>query len=201
MRPVDFYYGLGSRYSYLAATQIADLAAETDAVFNWRPLFSGELMARLGRSPFEGAPLSGQYDWIYRQRDAERWAALYGVPFLEPPPFAVSPERYALAAEAARRWDRAEAMSLALFDAIFGTGATVGDPEIRAAAVTADLDAGAHARHMEAPEVAAAVETSIRSALEAGVFGVPAFVVDGELYWGNDRLPLLRRQLLQGKQI
>lgn len=198
MTAVDFYFGLGSRYSYLAATRIADLAAETGARFRWRPLFSGELLRRLGRSPFEGAPLSGQYDWSYRQLDAERWADLYGVPFVEPPPFALPPVRYALAAEAARRDGRVGAMSLALFRSIFAAGAPAGAPEIAAAATAAGLDPDAHAVAMADADTAAAVEATVVEALAAGVFGVPTWVVDGDLYWGNDRLPLLRRRLLQG---
>lgn len=200
MTRVQFFYGLGSRYSYLAATQVPSLAARTGAAFDWRPLFSGELMRRLGRSPFEGPPLSGQYDWTYRRIDAERWAALYGAPFVEPAPFALPPARYALAAEAARGFGRIEAFSLALFDAIFGAGAPVGAAEIRAAAAAAGIDPAAHASRTDAPETAAAVEASLEAAIGGGAFGVPAFLVDGDLYWGNDRLPLLERRLLQGEQ-
>jgi len=200
MTRVQFFYGLGSRYSYLAATQLPALAVRTGAAFKWRPLFSGELMRRLGRSPFEGAPLSGQYDWTYRRIDAERWAALYGAPFVEPAPFALPPERYALAAEAARGFGRIEAFSLALFRAIFGTGAPVGAAEVEASAAAAGIDPAAHAAATDAPETAAAVEASLEAAFGAGVFGVPTFLVDEDLYWGNDRLPLLERRLLQGEQ-
>ncbi len=200
MATVDFYYGLGSRYSYLAASRIAGISTRTGATFRWRPLFSGEMMRRLGRSPFEGAPISGQYDWDYRQTDAGRWAAFYGIPFIEPARFALAPSRYAIAAEAARHWNRTEAFSLALFEAIFATGTPVGNAEIAAAAAKSGLDPAAHSARTDAPEVAAAVDAAVDEALRAGVFGVPTFVVDGDFYWGNDRLPILEHRLLQGKQ-
>lgn len=195
MTAVDFYFGLGSRYSYLAATQVPAVARRTGAAFRWRPLFSGLLMERLGRSPFEGAPLSGQYDWTYRRIDAERWADYLGVPFVEPAPFATPPTQYAIAAEAARAWDKVEAMSRALLDAIFTAGAPVGAAEIGAAAEAVGIDAAAHAAAMADPAAAARVEASVDAALAAGVFGVPSFVIDGATYWGNDRLPLLEHRL------
>jgi 2-hydroxychromene-2-carboxylate isomerase len=48
---VPFYFGPGSRYSYLAATQLDRVAAETGARFVWRGLFSGDLIARTGGTP------------------------------------------------------------------------------------------------------------------------------------------------------
>ncbi|MGH6944957.1 MAG: hypothetical protein ACREH6_12145 [Geminicoccaceae bacterium] len=59
MLRLDFFYGIGGRYSYLASTQIARLEADTGC----RPLDSGDLFAVRGTDPFAGAPVSGQYDW------------------------------------------------------------------------------------------------------------------------------------------
>ena len=76
MTTVDFYYSIGSRYSYLASSQIAALERETGCRVVWHPLNSTTLISRRGANPFEGPPVSGQYDWSYRERDAKRWAAL-----------------------------------------------------------------------------------------------------------------------------
>ena len=56
---VDFYYGLGSRYSYLASTQLERIAAETGCRFAWHPVSSGALMRLRGGRPFRGEPVSG----------------------------------------------------------------------------------------------------------------------------------------------
>ena len=83
--PIDFYYGLGSRYSYLASTRIEALEAATGRTVRWRPLYSGDLFEARGTNPFAAAePRSGQYDPAYRRADAEAWADCYGVPFREP---------------------------------------------------------------------------------------------------------------------
>ena len=119
---VDFYYGLGSRYSYLASTQIARLEAETGCRVRWRPLYSGDLFAARGADPFQGRPVSGQYDWAWRRFDAECWADYYGVPFREPADVRLEPRRLALAATAAGRLGALERFSRRLFEAVFADG-------------------------------------------------------------------------------
>jgi hypothetical protein len=70
--------------------------------------------------PFRGPPVSMQYDWEYRRRDATRWAALYGVPFVEPRGrLRLDPELLALAATAARGMGQGEAYAWQLFRAVF----------------------------------------------------------------------------------
>ena len=101
---VDFYFGAGSRYSYLAATQLRELETETGARFNWLAVDSARLIAARGDDPFAVPNGAGQYDWSYRQKDAEAWADFYGVPFREPRGrLALDPDLLSLACTAARR--------------------------------------------------------------------------------------------------
>ncbi|MFN9061920.1 MAG: hypothetical protein ACK5WL_18360, partial [Pseudanabaena sp.] len=58
---IDFYYGLGSRYSYLAASQIPRIQSQFDCKFIWKPLFSGALIRLRPHNPFTDQPSSGQY--------------------------------------------------------------------------------------------------------------------------------------------
>ena len=122
MPGVDFFYGLGSRYSYLASTQVERIEQETGCHVTWRPLSSTDLMAASGHNPFEGEPVSGQYEWTYRQRDAEAWAAYYGVPYREPERFRTDPRHLAEACIAAGRFGRLVEYSRAMFTAIFVEG-------------------------------------------------------------------------------
>src|SRR5262249_45579206 len=80
---VDAYLGLGSRYSYLASTQLDRIAADAGVTFNWIPIVSADLFTP-GRNPFEGTPVSPQYEGRYREADARAWAEYYVVPFREP---------------------------------------------------------------------------------------------------------------------
>ena len=195
---VDFCFGVGSRYSYLAAAQLGALEAEMGVRFNWRAVDSARLIAMRGSNPF-AAPGVGQYDWGYRRRDAEAWADLYGVPFREPHGrIALDPDLLSLACTAARRLGAAEGYARALFRAVFVDDvAAVGRAECVGRAVEAGLDRSAFADALAAADPQAERDRATQEAAEAGAFGVPTFVLDGRLFWGNDRLPLLRHALLR----
>lgn len=197
MSTVDFFYGLGSRYSYLASTQIEALERETACRVAWRPISSVDLMALRGRSPFAGEPLSGQYDWGYRRRDAEAWADYYGVPYVEPAPFVVDPRVFATACHAAGRLGAVEAYSRRMFTAIFADHAAVDREQCIRLADESGLDPGRFGALLDDPAVAADVQATTEEAHRRGAFGVPTFFVGEFMVWGNDRLPLLRHHLLR----
>ena len=188
---VDFYYGLGSRYSYLAATQLARIAAETGCRFEWHPLKSGALMELRGGHPFHGAPASGQYEWPYRQLDAEAWAEYYGVSYREPVDFLVDPAYLAVAASAAKRLGAVEAYSRRLFQAIFVEGRVIAEADLIGFAAEVGLDPQTFRSHLDDPATTALYQDELRQARDRGAFGVPTFFVGTRLFWGNDRLPLV----------
>jgi len=198
-RTIVFFYGIGSRYSYLASTQLERLTAVTGCRICWRPLYSGDLFAARGRDPFEGQPASGQYDWAYRRRDAERWATYYGVPYREPEDVRFDPRRLALACTAAAALGAVEPFSRRLFRALFVDGLSpLDDAACAGLAREVGLDQDAFHRALAQPETAARLAATVEEAAARGLFGVPSFVLGDEVYFGNDRLPLLRHALLHG---
>lgn len=195
MAEVRFYYSIGSRYSYLAASQLQELVEETGCSIDWLPLNSMRLLSERGGGPFRGDPISGQYDWSYRTRDAERWAELYGIPFVETRGrVEFDAEALALTATAAKRLGKIEEVTRALFAAVFDGSTSVVDAEecVRRAE---SCGLAAFRSELEQPATRKQLEHTMKSAHRAGVFGVPAFVVEGELFWGNDRVVLLKRHL------
>jgi 2-hydroxychromene-2-carboxylate isomerase len=195
---VDFYFSIASRYSYLAASQLVLLQEEAKCVIQWHPLNSLRLLKERGQSPFEGPASSGQYDWTYRETDARRWAELYGIPFVEPRGRVdYDSESLALAATAAKRLGRVAEFSRRLFDVLFGGEVLrIDGDSYRRCAEQAGLDPSALNSERESQATRGALEQAMRAAHRVGVFGVPTFVVGKDLFWGNDRLPLLRRRLL-----
>ena len=119
MEEVEFFFGLGSRYSYLAFTQIARIEAAHSCTFNLQPIGTGELLNLRGASPFEGVPLSGQYEWGYRRRDAAAWAEYYHVPFVEPQPLPEDHRLMARACYAAGMQGALRPYCEAIFQAVF----------------------------------------------------------------------------------
>lgn len=197
-RVVDFYYAIGSRYCYLAQSQVARLEAIGRVVVRWRPLLSEALMRAKGLTPFQDKAVSVQYLPEYRSEDAARWAAYYGIPYREPAWKEIDWRRINMAAVAAARLGDVPAYSRRLFDFAFGLGAkAVDDNDLVRLAIEAGLDGKRLLSLVDEPETEALHQRTIADAVVAGAFGVPTFVVDGEVFWGNDRLILLQHHLRQ----
>lgn len=195
---VEFYYSVGSRYSYLASTQIAALERDTGARVEWIPLSSVSVMAASGYKPFDGSRPSGQYDFRFRRADAEAWADYYGVPYREPEDPLGLPNECALAACAALRMNGVVPFSHAFFRAHFADGATIRTTDdLVAVAASAGLDAGRFRDLLTDQETGALHDAHVVRARHAGAFGVPSFVVGNRMFWGNDRLVLVRHALQQ----
>jgi 2-hydroxychromene-2-carboxylate isomerase len=194
---VDFYFAINSRYAYLASTQIAALEKECGAEVTWRPLDFDLLMVARKWDPFSGAPTSGQYDTKYRNVDAQRWADYYSIP-LKP----VVWEKYdwlrfnLAATEAARETEGCAMFAKCVYALVMGDRDA---PDTESVISSAAKDAGLDPRRLieasKSSDTKAALHHAVTDAVTLGVFGVPSFVVDGEVYWGNDRLALLRWRL------
>jgi 2-hydroxychromene-2-carboxylate isomerase/heme-degrading monooxygenase HmoA len=192
---VEFFFSPASRYSYLAASQIAAVEADTGCRVDWRPVHGPRIRALRGADPFAGAPISGQYDWRYRRRDAEAWADAYGIRFREPPTHVFDFER---AATAARRLGRAADYGWAITREIYGTDVWPVDEDACArVAEEVGIDRAAFRAALADPATAKDLDDTAVEAHRRGVFGVPTFFVGDELYWGNDRLALVRRAVLR----
>ncbi len=197
---VDFYFGIGSRYSYLASSQLDRVTEITGAQFIWKPVYSPELIARAGPNPFTDTALRGQYDPAYRARDVGLWARHYGIPFNDPGLADDAWKRLAMACIAAELLGDVEPLARRLWQLCFGEGqplASVEDVVAQAAHVGFDEVAFSHT--LASGRCEAAHEQRIAEAVALGVFGVPTFLVADELFWGQDRLPLLV-DLLTGRR-
>jgi len=181
-----FYYDLGSPYAYLAAERVSGLFAEAGAEPPaWQPILLGGLFQRFDRSSWGEGPERER-----GMRECETRAAAYGLPAIRwPDPWPGNMLFAMRAATYAKEIGRAVSFSLAAFRQAFAAGRDLGEPDnVLLAAAAAEI----HPRAM----LAAAGRDSLKSALreatdragDAGVRGVPSLVVDGEVYWGDDRL-------------
>lgn len=201
MTQVDFFFGLGSRYSYLVATQLPAIERETGAKFNWRPVYSRVLISRAGPDPFASEDRRGQYDPAYRTKDAQRWARYYGVPYREPDWPSVDWRLLAFSCVAAELLGVVEGLARSLYSLCFGEGCGRYDEDMLAnLAVGAGAPAAQFRSLLHSTAVDMRHEQNIEVALSSCAVGVPSSVVDGELFWGQDRLPLLRDRLRSLRQ-
>ena len=198
-RTVEFFYGVASRYSYLAATRIAALEAETGCTVVWRPICSADLIVANGADPFDGGEVSGQYGWPYRRHDAENWAEFYGVPYLEPDFDDYDPRDLARACGAADRLGAVATFSHGLFHAVFVDGGRVDGARLAAIAEAAGLDGATFSEALADPTIDDEMAATVTDAHRRGAFGVPTFFVAEHMFWGNDRMVLLRHFLLKDR--
>lgn len=191
---VKAFLGLGSRYSYLASTQLDRIAKETGADFEWYPVNSIELIrrARPEGSPFDQPVLSGQYAPDFRYRDVCRWAAYYGIAYNEPDLSSIPPNALALACWSLSDRSKRQSLMQAIYSAVFVEGVVMKLDDLETIAgdfgVTPENISDAHC----GGTASVLHEKAISSAVDLGVFGVPSFVCGDEVFWGNDRLELMR---------
>jgi 2-hydroxychromene-2-carboxylate isomerase len=186
-RRLEFWYEFASTYSYLSVMRIEKVAAAAKVEVAWRPFLLGPIFRTQGwnDSPFNLYPAKGRYMW----RDLERLTAGYGLPWRRPSAFprnGLLAARIAFAAEPegwCPDWTRA------VFTAEFAHDRDVGDTAVLAGLLeTLDREPGAVLARAESGENKAGLRAQTERAQALGLFGAPSFVVEGELYWGNDRL-------------
>jgi 2-hydroxychromene-2-carboxylate isomerase len=187
MAGAEFWYEFASTYSYPAALRVAALAEARGVSLAWRPFLLGPIFASQGwrDSPFNLYPAKGRYMW----RDLERICGAMGVPFKRPEPFpqpSLLAARVALALEGEERAN----FSRQVYLAEFGRGLSIADRTTLASLLTAcGVDPTATLERAESDANKAALKAESARAAEIGIVGAPCLVtVDGEVFWGNDRL-------------
>jgi 2-hydroxychromene-2-carboxylate isomerase len=179
-----FYFDFNSPYAYLAAHRVDRMLA---APVRWQPIAFAFVIRALDRTPwsFTDARPAGM-------RECEERAVRYGLAELRWPPgwpaesYALAPLRAALIAE---EHGRLREFSLAAFaeNFVHGTGVRQ-DGALERAAEIAGVDPAAIRDGIERPEIKQRLREATDGALAAGVQGVPTVLVDGETFWGDDRL-------------
>lgn len=190
MRKVEFFFDYRSPYSYLAHTQLLSMEAEIVFV----PFDIADLMARVGNVPTSVvcAPKNR-----YVQQDLLRWSKAYSVPLQRHPDAArIDARRLLRASLAAERVGQIAPAVAALYRARWVQPAPMDNAhEVAQVLHRAGLDVSDIEPLIDAPELDEQLDRSTTAAEERGVFGAPAMCVEGELYFGNDRLDFVRARL------
>lgn len=180
MRRVNWYFDFVSPYAYLCLHRLGELPSEIE--INYRPVLFAGLLSHWGqKGPAEIEPKRR-----YTYRSTHWQAKLQGVPFRYPAAHPFNPLQHLRLAIAAGSTPGAVRR---IFDSAWASGGDATDP-VAFAALAQDL--GIEPSKLSAPEVKDALRANTEEAAARGVFGVPTFAVDGELFWGSDSIGYLK---------
>jgi 2-hydroxychromene-2-carboxylate isomerase len=186
-RQIEFFYFIGSTYSYLSVARAEDIAAQQGVELLWRPFSVRTLMREQNNIPFADKPLKLKYMW----RDLARRAERLDVPFDGvPPPYPIDLHEAANhVATLALHGGWCREFTQAAYRKWFLHKQDPGTPEnLRAVLQAIGQDADTCiAQASEAPTKQAYAASTDR-ARQLGIFGSPTFVVGEEIFWGGDRL-------------
>jgi 2-hydroxychromene-2-carboxylate isomerase len=200
-RSLNYYFSLLSPWAYLGHAPLGRIAANHDVVIDYRPVDLIELFPETGGLPLPKRHPSRQR---YRILEMKRWREARDAPLLLKPknwPFDFKlADRLALVAGQGGPQDKAHAFISMAFRAVWVEDRNLADE----GELTRLLEEGGYApRDMltraRDPQTIAAHEGNKARAMEDGVFGSPSYVLDGEVFWGQDRLDMLNAALTSGR--
>jgi 2-hydroxychromene-2-carboxylate isomerase len=195
-REIELFFDIGSSYSYLAATQMADVATRTSTPVRWRPFLLGAVFKATGNDLPARIPAKAR--WMFG--DMQAWAAHYKIPFKMPsrfPMVTLRTQRFLAGIERTHA-DKVAPVALSLFTAYWGEDQDpTSDAVLGAAARAVGLDVEATIAAIDQQDTKDHLRATTDEAVRRGAFGAPSMFVGDVMFWGNDRLPLLERHLAQ----
>jgi 2-hydroxychromene-2-carboxylate isomerase len=186
MTESKFCYSVGSTYTYLTVMRLGTYAQREGVVFRWRPFDVRAIMLEQNNIPFSKKPVKSAYMW----RDIERRAGLYDLPIRVPAPYPL--DNLALANQVAllgmkEGWG--EACTVEAYRIWFQDGLPAGsEPNLSESLRRIGENPTRIIEAASTPESEAALAEETEAVKQADIFGSPNFIVNGEVFWGDDRL-------------
>ena len=194
---IDYYFAPHSPWTYLGHRRLEQMARAAGAAVRVLPIdLGGQVFPASGGLPLAQRAPQRQ---AYRLQELQRFSAYLDVPLnLKPRYFPVAGDDASRLIITVDQHDGSEAAMRAggaIFKAVWSE-----ERDIAAAGVLAEILAacGLDAARLEqsrSPAVQQVYEANTRQAIDAGVFGAPTYVIDGEIFWGQDRLDFVERKL------
>ena len=183
---IDFWYSIGSTYSYLTVMRLSEVEKQSGIEFRWRPFNVRHVMVEQNNIPFKDKPVKTAYMW----RDIERRAHQYGLAPSIPAPYPLlglllANQVATLGVE--EGW--VKEYTRATYRRWFEDGKPAGEePNISSSLEEIGCDPTQVLAAAQSERIINVLSSATDEAMKLGVFGSPTFVVDGEIFWGDDRL-------------
>ena len=188
MKNIDFWFSIGSTYTYLTVSRLNELSKQEGLVFNWRPFSVRKIMMDMDNIPF--TPPSKKIKSDYMWRDIERRAGFYGLNPQIPAPYPLT------------QFDLANKLAILGMNEGWGIDYVIStykrwfeqgkepatEPNLSDILQELKLNKDEVIAQAQSTEIENKYLENTEKAYSLGVFGSPTFIFEGEIFWGDDRL-------------
>ena len=201
MATLEFFFDCSSPWTYLAFTRLPALLERTKAAVVWRPILVGGVFNEVNRDVYDRRANPEPRKASYYEKDLQDWARLCGIRIGKPPMFPVRAVSIMRCVIAADEKGALLPFARAAFETYWGDLEDISRKDVLAKiAQRAGLDGDALLARSEAPEVKDRLRVNTEEVIARGGFGSPTmFVNSSDMYFGNDRLPLVEAALAAGR--
>jgi len=188
MKEIDFWFSIGSTYTFLSVNRIHDVEKKENIKFNWHPFSVRKIMMDMDNIPF--TPPSKKIKSDYMWRDIDRRAKFYGFDAKVPAPYPLT--QFDLANQIAilgmnEGWGVSYVVKT--YQRWFQQGKEPAvEPNLTEILEELNLDTSKIMEHAQDPKINDQYIKNTEEAYKKGVFGSPSFIYKGEVFWGDDRL-------------
>jgi len=196
-RRLDFYFDCSSPWTYLAFHAVQPLAAELGAEIAWKPILVGGVFNAVNQTVYDNRANPNALKAAYMLKDLGDWARLYGLRIVFPPKvFPVNSVKCMRGAFVALDQDKLVPYARAAFEAYWGDDRDMSREDVLAdIAARAGLERQRFFSGIESEPCKARLRANTDELIARGGFGSPTMFVGSSMFFGNDRLPLVRAAL------
>ncbi|WP_180165436.1 2-hydroxychromene-2-carboxylate isomerase [Acinetobacter sp. YH12049] len=194
MKVIEFYFDVGSPYSYIGFHRIQQIAQQYQAELIWKPMLLGGVFKATGNSSPMAVPAKARYS----MRDLKRWSDLWQIPVQMNPYFPINTLQLMRLITAVQLFQPEVFLNVltGIFNAMFGQPRNLNDlNELIQLMQELGLDVEQVKSWLEDEKVKSELKVITEEAIARGVFGAPSWFVDDELYWGVDHLHFVEAAL------
>lgn len=201
MARLEFFFDCSSPWTYLAFTRIHDIVARTGAEIVWRPILVGGVFNAVNRDVYERRANPDPRKASYSGKDLQDWARFAGIRIGKPQPFPVNAVLEMRCCLAADEKGKLMPFAKAAFEAYWGDLKDVSKPDVIAEVCrAAALNPEEILARASAQDIKDKLRANTEEVIARGGFGSPTMFVNGDdMYFGNDRLPLVEAALMRAR--
>jgi 2-hydroxychromene-2-carboxylate isomerase len=197
MTDFEFFFDCSSPWTYLAFVNVQPLAAEAGVDIRWRPILVGGVFNAVNDSVYRNRENPVPAKARYSRKDLYDWARLAGIEINWPSIFPVNSVKAMRGCFVAEEAGCLVAYATRVFEAYWGADRDIGDEAVlRGIAEACGMELDGFSAGIARPEVKERLKANTQELIDRGGFGSPTMFVNGsDMYFGNDRLPLVAAAL------